>query len=74
MLFVGVLLGEKMVSSRSSFRTFLRAKNISHVAIDEAKRPVTVDKNFEFLVFAKKVFIVDVKGKQIPYKRGSGFL
>jgi hypothetical protein len=48
---------------------------LSYLAIDEAKRPVTVDKNFDFLLLTKsKVYAIDVKGKQIPYTGGSGFL
>lgn len=45
------------------------------MAVDEAKKPVAVDKNFDFLILTKsKAYVVDVKGKQIPYKGGSGFL
>ena len=60
-----------------AFEHFLRDRNISYLAIDEAKRPVAIDKNFDFLVFTEaKVYAIDVKGKQIPYlwKGGSGFL
>jgi hypothetical protein len=57
-----------------AFEHFLRDKKISYLAIDEAKRPVEIDKNFDFLVFTEsKAFMVDVKGKQIPYTGGSGF-
>lgn len=58
-----------------AFEHFLRDRDFTYLAVDEAKRPVVVDKNFDFLVLAKtKVYAIDVKGKQIPYKGGSGFL
>jgi len=58
-----------------AFEHFLRNRNLSYLAVDEAKRPVAVDKNFDFLVLKKsKTYAIDVKGKQIPYKGGSGFL
>ena len=58
-----------------AFEHFLRERNISYLAVDEAKRPVVIDKNFDFLLFTRpKAYIVDVKGKQISYKGGSGFL
>ncbi len=58
-----------------AFEHFLRNRNLSYLAVDEAKRPVAVDKNFDFLVLTKtKAYAIDVKGKQIPYKGGSGFL
>lgn len=58
-----------------AFEHFLRNRNFPYLAVDEAKRPVGVDKNFDFLVLTKsRVFAIDVKGKQIPYKGGSGFL
>lgn len=58
-----------------AFEHFLRNKNIRYLAIDEAKRPIAIDKNFDFLIFTNsKVFIVDVKGKQIPYRGRGGFL
>ena len=58
-----------------AFEHFLRNKNIHYLAIDEAKRPIAIDKNFDFLIFTNsKVFIVDVKGKQIPYRGRGGFL
>jgi len=58
-----------------AFEYFLRDRGSSYLAVDEAKRPVAVDKNFDFLVLTKsKVYAIDVKGKQIPYKGGSSFL
>ncbi len=58
-----------------AFEYFLRNRGSSYLAVDEAKRPVAVDKNFDFLVLTKsKVYAIDVKGKQIPYKGGSSFL
>lgn len=58
-----------------AFEHFLRNRNFPYLAVDEAKRPVAVDKNFDFLVLTKsKVYAIDVKGKQIPYEGGSGFL
>jgi hypothetical protein len=58
-----------------AFEHFLRDKDFTYLAVDEAKRPVAVDKNFDFLVLTKsKVYAIDVKGKQIPYEGGSGFL
>ena len=57
-----------------AFEHFLRNRDLSYLAVDEAKRPVSVDKNFDFLVLTKsKAYAIDVKGKQIPYK-GGGFL
>jgi hypothetical protein len=58
-----------------AFEHFLREKRISYLAIDEAKRPIAVDKNFDFLILKESnALAIDVKGKQIPYRGGSGFL
>jgi hypothetical protein len=58
-----------------SFEHYLRDRGVSYLAIDEAKRPVAIDKNFDFLIFAdSRVLVIDVKGKQIPYQGKGGFL
>lgn len=58
-----------------AFEQFLRKSNLLYLAIDEAKRPLKIDKNFDFLLFTpSKVYAIDVKGKQLPYIGGSGFL
>lgn len=54
--------------------SFFRDNGMLYLAIDEAKRPKLGDvkwKNFDFLVFRKKGFLmVDVKGKFFPYISG----
>lgn len=57
------------------FERFLRKNNFLYIAINEAKRPVFNGervKNFDFIVISKigKIVLVDVKGKQFPYKSG----
>jgi hypothetical protein len=67
-------LVKRNVHQEVAFEHYIRDKDVSYVAIDEAKRPLAIDKNFDFLVFTKtKVLVVDVKGKQIPYIGKGGF-
>ncbi len=66
---------KRNVHQEVAFEHYIRDKDVSYLAIDEAKRPMGIDKNFDFLVFTKtKVLAVDVKGKQIPYKGRGGYL
>jgi len=66
---------KRWVHQELAFERFLRKSDLLYLAIDEAKRPLKIDKNFDFLVFTpSKVYAIDVKGKQLPYKGGSGFL
>jgi hypothetical protein len=68
-------LVKRNVHQEVAFEHYIRDKDLSYLAIDEAKRPMGIDKNFDFLVFTKtKVLAVDVKGKQIPYLGKGGFL
>jgi len=54
-----------------AFEHFLRRNELTYLAINEAKRPMAIDKNFDFLVFAKaRTLAIDVKGKQLPYSTG----
>lgn len=66
---------KRSVHQEVAFEHYIRSKAISYLAIDEAKRPMAIDKNFDFLIFTdSKVLAVDVKGKQIPYKGKGGYL
>jgi hypothetical protein len=67
---------KRWVPQEVAFEHYLRQQGASYIAIDEAKRPIAIDKNFDFLIFTTtKVLAVDVKGKQIPYLgKNGGFL
>jgi hypothetical protein len=68
-------LVKRWVHQEVAFERYLRDRGVSYLAIDEAKRPVAIDKNFDFLVFAEsRVLAIDVKGKQLPYRGKGGFL
>ena len=59
------------------FENFLRENNFLYIAINEAKRPVFNEeriKNFDFIVVSKsgKLILIDIKGKQFPYKSEYG--
>lgn len=66
---------KRSVHQEVAFEHYIREKDLTYLAIDEAKRPMAIDKNFDFLVLTKnKVIAIDVKGKQIPYKGKGGYL
>jgi len=70
-----IFLVKRWVHQEVAFEHYLRDKGVSYLAVDEAKRPVAVDKNFDFLIFTEsKVLATDVKGKQLPYLGKGGFL
>lgn len=48
----GVFSGEKS-EGEATFEHYLRDREVYYIAIDEAKRPVKIDKNFDFLVFSR---------------------
>ncbi|MFP4497123.1 MAG: HYExAFE family protein [Vulcanimicrobiota bacterium] len=52
------------------FEDLLRSRKIPYLAVDESRRPVTVDgkiKNFDFIVNSSKGgYLVDIKGKLFP--------
>jgi hypothetical protein len=70
-----MFLVKRSVPQEVAFEHYLRDKEVSYLAINEAKRPIAIDKNFDFLILTgSRVLVTEVKGKQIPYKGGSGFL
>jgi len=59
------------------FENFLREQQFLYIAINEAKRPIFKGekvKNFDFIVVSKsgKLVLMDIKGKQFPYKSKLG--
>ncbi len=68
-------LVKRNVHQEVAFEHYIRSKELTYLAINEAKRPMAIDKNFDFLIFTKtKVLAIDVKGKQIPYRGKGKFL
>lgn len=52
-----------------AFEHFLRDRGLTYLAVDEAKRPVAMDKNFDFLVLTEsKAYAIDVKENRYHIK------
>jgi hypothetical protein len=67
----------------TAFEDLLKNRKILYIAINESKRPTIPDKsiknksikNFDFIIFSKNgKYLVDVKGKSFPYRRGRRLL
>ncbi len=59
-----------------AFENYLRTHQLPYIVVNQLRRPLVADtliKNFDFIVRAVsgQLYMVDVKGRQFPQKRGS---
>ena len=68
-------MANRKVIYEASFEDYLRSAGIPYVAVDEAKKAIFDGvqlKSFDFVVYSKAGpnLLVDVKGRQFPYRGG----